>query len=686
MGIIDYGVSNGILKNEPNLMSMLKPFLSDFDVTWGARRTAYNTSFYEFIIKPSDIFSEIFGLEYEILLFYTPYDTMQARTMQAISSAFLNDPAKGRVENLVCVIVSDAADSKEWVTRYAIEQQDLRSYVVFTTEELKTARQFSIQAIFRSQLGERDLFDIQLPLLDDLYFFGRQDIIQTLQDNVRNCNNCGVFGLRKTGKTSLLFKLIRVINESCLGRSLLYSANQAKIRYQSWKGLIRLLIKDIGDLYGFGDELPPIEDSIAVAEAFENTIKKIPSDNRLCIIIDEIEYISFKPLLDMHWKRDYFEFWSLLWSVQSRYRNFCFIIAGVNPYVVEISSVEGLQNPLFQIVKPYYLQGLSRDEIRTLSYRIGRRMGMKFDHTAVDYLYNRYAGFPLLVRLALSYENQKAKTKPISFTRERLEQSENARESELTPYCQQILDVLKDSYEDEYTLLEFLSIDDVHDFLELAKSPFAVKHLKNYGLLTYENNMPKIGVPVVANYLRNILSASQGTQLARSVVPKNERKEWVINTTKSIISYIRQLEVAIRSSNSISLYGSNSFPEADKLLDIPVVNNENDFKAYITTMSNCFVESIQNYGKSVNKSNYFWKEIKETYPILFDSLLRIKAYRNWSEHLSLNQQMQEVFDGFFKKDLEGKQIHEVDDAYFVLQQCTSEGMKIAISIEISNLS
>ena len=76
--------------------------------------------------------------------------------------------------------------------------------------------------------------------------------------------------------------------------------------------------------------------------------------------------------------------------MQSTYRTLCFIIAGVNPQVVEISSINSIQNPLFNIVKISYIQGLTRQDTYDLARRIGRRMGLKFDHTAINYLYKGY--------------------------------------------------------------------------------------------------------------------------------------------------------------------------------------------------------------------------------------------------------------------------------------------------------
>ena len=579
---IHQAVQNGILKKEPKLHEIVNPFSSDFEISWGNRRTAYNTTIYEFIIKPSNYISETFGLEYDLLLVYSPYNEMQSRVMQAISSIISTDPAKGRVENYVCVLISDDPDAKQWVNKYTAQQQDLRTYVVFYSEDLKTKLKHSTQSSFREQLRERDLFDIQLPLLDDLYFFGRQGIVRDIQDNIRRCENSGIFGLRKTGKTSLLFKIRRTISELGLGKDLFYDAKNAKIRMRMWTDLLLVIIRDICELYGLTyPEFGENQDQIEVIELFENTIKAIQNRERLVIIFDEIEYISFEPIYDEQWKEGYFHFWQLLWTMQSEYRNICFIIAGVNPKVVETSSINKVQNPLFSIVKKYYVKGLERDDVYNLSRRIGRRMGMHFDNTAIDYLFHRYGGHPLLTRLALSYENQNAVRKPVKYNDFVLKKTQESREEELIAYCQHIIDVLSDFYPDEYTLLQYLSIDDIQDFLDLATSQLSAIHLRNYGLLKYDNGVPKIGIPVVSNYIRQGIKAQQKTEFARMIVRSPERSSWVSNTIKSIMNYMRQLEVAIRRVNNDLLFGSNSFPEADKLIDIPVARDENKFKAFM---------------------------------------------------------------------------------------------------------
>jgi predicted AAA+ superfamily ATPase len=74
------------------------------------------------------------------------------------------------------------------------------------------------------------LFDYQLPLDSDLFFFGRDQIVADHLDAIRRSQNRGLFGLRKTGKTSILYKLKRQMEREGLGAFLYYDCKMPSIR------------------------------------------------------------------------------------------------------------------------------------------------------------------------------------------------------------------------------------------------------------------------------------------------------------------------------------------------------------------------------------------------------------------------------------------------------------------------
>lgn len=77
----------------------------------------------------------------------------------------------------------------------------------------------------------------------------------------------------------------------------------AKIRIRTWNSLLLLILKDLCSAYNLTQPTVDENSPLQVVEELENIIKKIPKTQRAVLIFDEIEYISFLPPLDPHWKK-----------------------------------------------------------------------------------------------------------------------------------------------------------------------------------------------------------------------------------------------------------------------------------------------------------------------------------------------------------------------------------------------
>jgi hypothetical protein len=106
------------LSRFPDEEAWLKPFLAGFDVTWGDHRRAYNTDLSVYFLKPHDHIREAFGFEHELMLVDSPYPTLEARSIQAAERLLQKEPARGRVERLTFLLVSDMPGAAEWVRNY----------------------------------------------------------------------------------------------------------------------------------------------------------------------------------------------------------------------------------------------------------------------------------------------------------------------------------------------------------------------------------------------------------------------------------------------------------------------------------------------------------------------------------------------------------------------------------------
>ena len=58
-----------------------------------------------FLLKPEQYIVEAFGIDKEILLAYSPYDTLQPRALQAVNMLFDIFPFKNRIDTLNCFFI-----------------------------------------------------------------------------------------------------------------------------------------------------------------------------------------------------------------------------------------------------------------------------------------------------------------------------------------------------------------------------------------------------------------------------------------------------------------------------------------------------------------------------------------------------------------------------------------------------
>jgi hypothetical protein len=368
-----------------------------------------------------------------------------------------------------------------------------------------------------------------LPLEHDTYFFGRDDLLLDYRDAARRGENRGLFGLRKTGKTSFLFKLQRFLSREG-AHVLYYDCKSPSIRQLHWHELLEKVGQDLATKLDQKFKTP--RDNRRYAEVFTNLLGKVASDERALIVFDEIEYISPFAIEDQHWKTEYLTFWQTIWAAQSVHRRISVLLAGVNPSVVEIDRIAGTQNPLFGIVPYNFLTGLNSDEVRRMLSVLGKRMGLMFSDEATQYMFQRYGGHPLLTRLAASYMHKQASaarsTRPFKINISELVSSEDQRDGDLSFYCRHVVSELKDFYPDEYTLLEWLSSGRAADYLEFANYPDHIRHLRAYGLVSTDaTSAPRVSLSVVGRYVALEEARREGRKTVLRLVSTLERGPWL---------------------------------------------------------------------------------------------------------------------------------------------------------------
>ena len=684
MGTIHRGVE-GHLRDYNHEVSLLAPFLQGFDVTWASRRRHYNTELSLYFLSPLSGSRDQFGFSSEVMLAINLGPTMQPRVVQAIEKCLGDEPAKGRVDQTLFFLISSDTNAETFLREYTSNNAQSRIPVLFKRESL-TAESDSwfVRNVIADQLFSRDLFDYALPLDNDLLFFGRDAIVAEFIDASKKSENRGLFGLRKTGKTSVLKKLER-LSKAAGNIVLYYDCKNPAIRNLRWDALLERVTNDI--LLTIQRPLPGNAKGAHVSDQFAAAIKLEPRKKTVSLIFDEIEYISPICKLDPHWHADFVPFWQTMWSTQSEQRRLSFFVAGVNPSIIEMDTVQGVQNPMFGIVRVAYLSGFSERELKMMLDHFGNRMGLQFSSDAARYLLERYGGHPLITRMACSAANTEISIRgvkrPVKVARHFLAETEEERERDIEFYSRHVISELRQFYPAEYEMLEMLASGNAADFTELSMEPEYTKHLREYGLITKQpGRRPGIKIPVLEKFVATERARRNGQSFPKYVVPKDSRTRWLRVRVGKILQDARDLEKIIGKSGLASLYGPNGIPEAERFFSLVPISDAPQFDHFINVCNRCLVEPLNEVGTARGIGDYLGRIIRSDYPELWYALERIRIYRHNSFHLALRQRSDEALQKFLDVDLGGRRVTQVEEVHFVLQQSVIDNLFIGIQCAI----
>jgi hypothetical protein len=530
MGQIISDVVNNVLRHDPRQRPILEFFLHDFDVTWATRKVGHGTSLLLYFLKPSADVEQLFGLSTEIVMAYSPYSSIQARTLMLVQKALNDTPDSMRVDPLILLLVSPASDLEEETRKIMTDTRQSRIIIPFQQSEcLREDRSTFVRQRLQRYLFNNDLFDVTQPISSDLYFFGRRSLVVELRESVRSGDNIGLFGLRKTGKTSVLLRLKRTLDHDGRGKlCYLDLQDQALYRLRWWQ----LLDKMRAELAGGSASIAGSEETSAAL--FRDSVallgKKHPN-RKVIFALDEIEHITPKLSMKEHWHSDFLDLWKTLRAVQNTNRNITFIVAGVNATCVETSTFSGHDNPLFSMVKIRYMPPFDAAEIGTMTRTLGRLMGLNFTEHANTYLLNSFGGHPLLIRLACSWahKNLDKAERPVEITSELFAQHQTECHSHLWPWGDHVLGMLKQWYPNEHHMLHCLAKGKLEEYQEYAdEMPQTVEHLKAYRLIG--GNPARLTIPFLIQYLKGNKSGMKAADAVKGaeapdVIPNEDLLE-----------------------------------------------------------------------------------------------------------------------------------------------------------------
>ena len=502
--------------DEKNIIERLA---SDWYVTNGGGTIRINdNSTYKFcLLKPCLDYQTMFNIEREIVTIFSPYANFEPRTLDAFEHVYKYYPDL-RLENVCCILISQDRHIKDKISSLLQGDPESRVIIPLSYEDFfHSTNNYFVKNRFRSFFFERDLFAFESPITKDFFFFGRSALIQKIINRHKSSENSGLFGLRKTGKTSVINGIIRAMKVDSMP-SVVIDCQDTAFNQRRWNKALFFIISEIkrqNNIRCLIEEESKYDEENASLK-FERDLKRLHAksdNNSILIIFDEIENISPITSPSNYWKEglDFVLFWQ---TIRSKFQKFIreegspifsFLIVGTNPKAIETARIGETDNPIFNKVPFEFINGFTVEQTTEMVSKLGGYMGINFDDTIYGRLRDDYGGHPYLIRHLCSIANELAnKNRPTTIDKTHYERAKKIFSERYSNYLEMVLEVLVKFYPEEYEMLNYLALEDYDSFNDLANfAPDLISHLKGYNVIEENDGNFYFKIEAIKEHLRS---------------------------------------------------------------------------------------------------------------------------------------------------------------------------------------
>lgn len=548
-------------QKERNIVNILA---GEFYITNAAAISADGSDYCYILMKPTAAFEEATNIYKEIIAIFSRYDTLEARALEAYEQ-IVQKVKQHRYEKLCYVLISADENVEKNLAAFLIGQEN-QIIVPFSYKQILSSKNnpYLVRNQFRNILYSRDLFDISEPIKNEIFFFGRADLVAEIITKHHAGQNFALFGLRKTGKTSIILDIMRKSKVQDF-LSLFIDCQDTGFSMLRWNRalcyIVEKLNEQIPEEYRIRID-PKLFSEENASNSLLQCLKTISKslNKTILLLFDEIENITFEKSSVENWCDgfDFIYFWQSIRSIYQRSNNiFTFCIIGTNPKCIETPTFKGKDNPIYNMIQPTYIPGFDHKQTREMVRKLGRFMGIKFDEGIYTRLVEDYGGHPFLMRLLCSKIAKLYNDRPVQIDRSKYSEAKRSFDKD-DEYLDMILEVLLQFYPDEYEMLLLLAKEDYKSFNFYATNDNSyVRHLLGYGLVQSLDG---------ANYDFKI------DAIKEYLLRKNEYKK----IAKSVEEQWTEL---CKSRNSIEI----QLRKMVKAIIKVVYKNESDAKDYVTS-------------------------------------------------------------------------------------------------------
>lgn len=429
-----------------------------------------------------------FGITREVMFFYTPFYDLQIRTFTRAKEVLQNLPREATPDLIFFASPDDRLSIKleDW-SNLGFAAIPLRSDLESTPLEMIR--------LLRDHVYARDLFYETTPVRGDK-FFGRKALLQELKDDIGNQRVSGIFGLRKSGKTSVL----QQVGDLLSSRSLATVFVDLEVLPSPPEDPTEAFIKTVAsriraklrDSTGVSMTLKRVLEEPtpdALREGMESVLETLAKDGTsLVLLLDEIEFLTPTDQTDIAEGpfAGVAQTLGVLRSLVQGTDNFTFLLSGLTNDILESGRLYGRPNPLFSWAKARYVGPFSSSEANELATAIGARMGIEIEPGALRALYDGSGGHAYLYR---NLASAVVADLPVVTYRRVIKSSDVLHQvlpwkRSIAGNLDEIFGHLERYYPNESVLLDIL-LENPDDFPVIAAhEDRAVHHLVSLGLLS----------------------------------------------------------------------------------------------------------------------------------------------------------------------------------------------------------
>lgn len=466
-------------------------------------------------LKLNPPLQRLFGTAREVLVWVAEYRDYRAKTV--MQAQRLLAKARPRLCEDFAFIITNDPDTLPKVDETA--QALLTAFVGYSLDDFRRTESLSPGDFVReiqTRLFTKDLYFLSTAITSPHAFFGRKQLVADIcAALLEGSRHVGLFGLRKMGKTSVLFRLSEILR----AREAVLSAHLDIQRIDAINPTAEYFLWSLGEqlfdsnsearritgykMFGTRNTFLELKLPGAVFELFDHDFRLLLSrtEGPLVVLLDEIELMSQK-----RWADSFVRVWRLLRAIDQEFGGrTSYFVTGTNPKCIEANRVNDADNPVYNYFDVRFLGPLTPEESKDLLVRLGRPMGITWMDSAVARLSSATGGHPFLLRAFASFLHRATlpRRTEVAMSPERASAAIEPFLSRMNSTLSQMIEVIREQYESEFFLLERLAEGRLGEFREMARTfPADVAHLEGYGLIRDPIGASGLAVELLQTWLQ----------------------------------------------------------------------------------------------------------------------------------------------------------------------------------------